>query len=189
MSSIGINFRATSGYVTDGAGETYCTGFDTYPTTRGGWTFGWESSTANGLDRNAGGDARLAGICYVLSNAPTFRLDLPATGSYNVRAALGDYASLQWAAWKFQDNSTVFATTTGYTAGGADHYKDPTDVERSSGADWITNNALVNRTFSSTILRLVADQPAAAVVIAHLYAEQVGGGGNRRRRVLLGRAA
>lgn len=175
MSSIGLNFRANAGYVTDGAGETYVVG-DVYPTSRGGWTFGWETTGALTLDRDNAGDPRLAGLNYAPTAQRTFRLDLPASGDYIVRAAFGDAASGQSVPWLLKDDSTTFASTTGLS-GGANQFKDATDVNRTSQADWGTNNASVLRTFGSTILRLVSNDNGQNVVIAHLYVEQDGGGG------------
>jgi hypothetical protein len=63
----GLNFRAASDFVTDGAGETYVLAGDHYPVTRGGVTFGWvlDSQTVQAVNRNSGYDRRLAGINYM----------------------------------------------------------------------------------------------------------------------------
>lgn len=95
-----INFRSTSGYVTDGAGQTYCLGSaDVYPVTRGGLTFGWilahEADSAR--NRNAGNDPRLAGQNSATNDGTPsqFQLDLPASGSYTIHLALGDASYAQ----------------------------------------------------------------------------------------------
>jgi hypothetical protein len=90
-----LNFRSTSGYVTDGAGQTYVLATDTYPTTRGGVTFGWETPGPTGhANRSTSLDVRLAGIGYRVNSsggaAGIFRVALPATGTYNLRLAMGD---------------------------------------------------------------------------------------------------
>ncbi|HLM66577.1 MAG TPA: hypothetical protein VK358_03575, partial [Longimicrobium sp.] len=64
--NIGINFRATAGYVADGPGETYSVA-DAYPVTRGGATFGWTVLPSSGRDRDSSQDRRLAGINQMLN--------------------------------------------------------------------------------------------------------------------------
>lgn len=167
---IGINFRGTSGHATDGTNETYCIG-DQYPTTRGGVTFGWDM-TVNILDRTSS-DRRFAGINYnVSSTTPTFRLDLPATGSTDVHFAAGDIASSQWAAWLLKDNTTQFASTTSFTSA-ADKFKDASNVELSSAA-WPGSETKVTRTFGSTVLNILCNQSAATDVVAHVRVVQAG---------------
>jgi hypothetical protein len=170
---IGINFRGTAGYVTDGANETYCVG-DIYPTTRGGVTFGWETNAPNIQDRNAGSDRRLAGMNYASLVTRNFRLDLPATGAYDIHAAFGDQASSQHTEWLIKDDTTQFAAITTFSSA-ADAFKDATDVDRPSEANWIANEAKLTQTFASTVLRLTSNNNAANVVIAHLRVVQVGG--------------
>jgi hypothetical protein len=93
----GFNFRQTSGFVTDGANETYVLSGDSYPATRNGVTFGWEDAPSGDRDRNSGIDRRLAGMNFVSSaagaSAYRFRVDLPAAGDYAVRLAIGDEAN------------------------------------------------------------------------------------------------
>ena len=130
---IGINFRATSGYVTDGANETYCLG-DVYPTTRGGVTFGWDASLSGGTrDRNSGLDRRLAGINYIAAaSGQFFRIDLPSSGSADVHIAAGDAGAGTVKAWDLQDNTTTFKTLTdAYLT--AD-FADATDTTRTAAA-------------------------------------------------------
>jgi hypothetical protein len=155
---IGLNFRQTSTYVTDGAGETYVLGTDAYPTTRGGVTFGWESgfTSANALNRNASVDRRLAGVHFESGTAiPQFRLDLPAAGQYQIYAAFGDYgpSTTNYSEFRFLDDATVLFSSTVQSMGGAQRWTDATDVKRTSASDWSTNNAARTETFASTILR------------------------------------
>lgn len=91
---IGFNFRATLGYVTDGAGETHVVA-DTYPVTRAGYTFGW-TTAVDSRDRVAGNDRRLAGINFQANNGTQaiFRVNVPA-GTYKIRLAIGDGTSAQ----------------------------------------------------------------------------------------------
>ncbi len=106
---IGINFRGTSTYVTDGANETYCLA-DAYPTTRGGATFGWLSAVF-AADRNATVDRRLAGINFNGAGPETFQLDLPAAGNVTIYLGLGDAAASHTGVTAvFKDNSTTMFT-------------------------------------------------------------------------------
>ena len=94
----GINFRATAGYVTDGAneyGEIATTA--NYPTTSTqGNNVGWETAPSGTRDRNNALDVRLAGIHFG-DNATLrdYRIDLSGTGSWISRIAAGDAASNQ----------------------------------------------------------------------------------------------
>ena len=171
----GFNFRSGSTYVTDGANCTYAT-TDAYPTTRNGVTFGWDIGVS-ALDRNSGIDSRLAGINYKFTPAATFRVDLPATGDYNVYAACGDAGSANRCAWDFKDTSTTFAQTTGVTSGSL-RWKDITNTELTDST-WPSSNTPVLRTFASTILNVVQTYTADNNVIAHLFVSQAGGGGPR----------
>jgi hypothetical protein len=92
----GIAFRSTVGFVTDGANdyaEVLAIGsYPNYPTTSTqGNTVGWEQAPTSKFDYNAGADPRIAGIHGRTSAATAdYRIDLPSTGSYNVRSAIGD---------------------------------------------------------------------------------------------------
>jgi hypothetical protein len=172
--TIGINFRATSGYVTDGANETYCLLNDTYPVTRGGVTFGWDNLSGVGggaVDRNNALDRRLAGINYLSNggvNQP-FRLDLATSGSYNVRIAVGDAGGANTQYVTVQDDTTTFITISG-VATTTEHFVDASGVTRTSAADWVSNNVAVTRTFSSTILRvnIAFTSASQATTLAHV---------------------
>jgi len=95
--TIGINFRATDGYVTDGADQTYCLA-DVYPVTRGGYTFGWVTSGPGSLaNRSTGVDVRLAGTNARENTGAqaTFRIDLPNADAVDLRLAIGDASYAQ----------------------------------------------------------------------------------------------
>lgn len=166
---MGINFRASSDYVTDGTGETYSTG-ETYPTSRGGYTFGFDSSqTVAARDRNASVDRRLAGVIGVVSNQRTFRLDLPAEGAYNVCIAIGDY-SYGTNQYYFQllDNTTAFATRDDGTGLTANLYSDANGNEYNA-ATWPGSMTCVSRTFTSTVLNVKVNKGVAdATPLAHI---------------------
>jgi hypothetical protein len=101
---VGIDFRATSGYVTDPANCTYDIN-ETYPVTRGGVTFGWDGTqgapgAGGSRDRDTGVDPRLAGC-----NQPNGGADGPSM-SWQIDVPPGTYA-IHLAAGEFLGNSTT----------------------------------------------------------------------------------
>lgn len=176
----GINFRATSGYVTDGANEYgQVTGSLNYPTTTPqGNNVGWESVAGGSIatrDRSTGVDSRLAGM-HFNNNASTYRIDLPSAGTYKVRAAFGDATASNYVEAYLKDNTTQIATmaTRAQIASGA--FVDATDVLRANAATWVSSNATLEKTFSSTTLRVQIGGGSTSTnyVIAHLYVESAG---------------
>lgn len=189
---IAVNFRATSGFVTDGANETYSLG-EAYPTTRSSKTFGWSSSiVGQGRDRNSGIDRRLAGINYLANNVTTeFRLDLPATGIADIHIACGDASSVNHAKWEIYDDSTLIATIDKMpNFASNEQYLDASNVVRLSAAAWTSSEVAISHTFSSQILRIRPPSGgsggANVNVIAHVRVVQ-SATSNRRRRLLLTR--
>jgi hypothetical protein len=155
----GFNFRSTLAYVTDPADTQFVDDYDTYPQTNNGVTYGWSDAIGNVRDRSTGVDARLAGSNWYSSccSDEYFQVDLPSAGTYYVRLAIGAYDGASEVDVDICDNTTVKATiTTGWATDttGADYVLDATDVERSSSADWVTNNAAAQITFSTTTFRL-----------------------------------
>lgn len=166
-----INFRATGGFVTDGAGQTFNIGAtgsdDVYPTTRSGLTFGWATNAdVDARDRSAAVDARFAGMAFnAAMSYVSFRVDLPAPGSYTIRGAFGDNSTGQgFMTFQFLDNATPFGTQTSLATGGAANFLDATGVNRTSIADWIANNAAVVQTFASSTFFL-----QGKAVTGHLF--------------------
>ena len=175
----GFNFRATSGYVKDGANETYVIYGDNYPTTRNGVTFGWTHPYVQTRDRNSGLDRRLAGTHYWTDETwpIDFRIDLPATGSFEIRLAFGD-ASSDWPSTvQIKDTDTVLFTVSGSTV--AAHFLDATGVDRTAAA-WPGSNASVTQSFASQIFKAQANQNNGA--FAHIFIKQAGG---RRRNAVV----
>lgn len=155
--SIGINFRATSGYVTDPSGYTYCIG-DTFPVTRGGATFGWTQTTNLGTrDRNASeGNVRVAGINYDSNSASpisSFTLRLPAAGAYQIGLAMGDATNGQTQYFDLYDNATLLTSQSGVNTN-ADQFMDIAGNVYSTGNTWFTNQVMNTYTFASTSLIL-----------------------------------
>lgn len=175
MADLSINFRATSGYVTDLGIETYDLGV-VYPVTRGGFTFGWSlDNTANARDRNAGIDRRLAGLnqrANTTNPNESWRLDLPATGSYTVEAALGDASNTQTEFVVVSDNTTTKKTISNVDLASGS-FLDESGVSRTT-ANWPTLNVAETYSFASTILKFLIGDPAFAAgsstCIAHIRA-------------------
>src|SRR3990167_7206091 len=127
----GINHRATRGYVTDGPNDTYCLN-ETYPVTRGGMTFGWEDTYADGArDRSTAYDVRLAGVRQKNNSGVTnrFRVDLSASGNYTIRIALGDASWAQsYQYLQLRDDTTVLTTIDDSNGTAAANFDDATGV-------------------------------------------------------------
>jgi hypothetical protein len=180
---VGLNFRGTSGYVADGADETYVLASDTSSTTRttangNSITFYWNAAWASGLNRDSGIDVRLAGINYKLNNGyqPALVITGLATGTYTVRMALGDAGGAQDYQYARLDNDGVPLITLdkGTTAGAT--FWDATGVIRTAAA-WPAGNVSATVTFTATTTYLVIGTPTAlsgASTIAHLYLEKTG---------------
>lgn len=176
----GINFRDSAGYVTDGTNETYCLGdADVYPTTRGGFTFGWSTIDGDsGRDRNSGVDRRLAGInqCSNDGTPCTFRLDLTTSGAKTICLALGDYGSNQdYQKIEFLDNTTSLFTITDTDGTVFTNFDDATGVNRTAAA-WPGSNVCVEHTFATTTLIVKLGSTSAQAnssTIAHLRVTDV----------------
>lgn len=166
-----FNFRATAAYVTDAA-NTYPELFDNggmstaYPKTDGGIVHGWEVQSGIGFtrDRNSGNDARLAGIGWAIAVGDTYRIDLPAAGSYSIGLAIGDPNVTAPCNWTLKDGTTSLKVLSGSTSG-ANTFKDANGTEHTA-ANWPTNNTEFVGTFATTTLRLVATSADAR--IAHI---------------------
>lgn len=185
----GIAFRSTSGYVTDTSPDdvetsTADTDFgnvsaDSYPrTTPQGNTVGWELGVNQLITRNRNSaHGRLGGKHQ--GNDATFRLDLPSTGDYSIRVAAGESSySTPTVSELFDTSSSLGALTSGSTSAG-NKFKDATDVERTSAADWEANNAAVTKTFTTTICRfLVGVTDTTDGTFAFLSVASAGGGGD-----------
>ena len=175
----GINFRATAGYVTDGAnehGEIATTA--NYPTTSAqGNNVGWEAAPSGTRDRNNAIDVRLAGIHFG-DNATLrdYRIDLSGAGSWVSRLAAGDDAANQQNKVElFDTSSSLGVLCDQQTVVGS--FADATDVELTA-ANWPGSNASATDTFTTTICRyrLGGQAGGGNGVFAHVYVEAVGGG-------------
>lgn len=179
---IGLNFRRTDTYVADPAGTTCVLG-DSYPTTRGGATFGWLNAVGNNTrDRSTTVDPRLAGI-HFLGNGDSvkkkFRLDLPAPGAVDIYCAIGDAGSGNQGYLEIFDGVTSLGILVAKkTLGTVGTFYDATDTGLAA-ADWPSLNAKTTLTFATTTL-IVAVTPGDSTglnyVIAHLRAVQTASG-------------
>ncbi len=181
MVQIGINFRSTEGYVTDGVNETHVLAGDGYPTPRDGVVFGWEDGPTSDRDYNSGIDRRLAGIHFTGTSAGTddFRVDLDSATDHDVGCALGSASFSGWGPDAvFKDDTTAFKTAQATGVGGADFIDIQSDLY--DQAIFFSSWTLQSRTFSSTILRVTNGHGTGSDAnppIAHLYVEQTGAGG------------
>lgn len=172
--SQGIDFRATSGYVTDPDRHDCDLASGTYPrTTAQGNTVGWETSLPRGArDRLNSVDARLAGIHYV--SAPTtlsYRFDLPRAGDYKVRLAAGDATTPNPVRIELFDDTTSKGVLANGAASGT-NMRDATNTALSLAA-WPGSNTAVTVAFASTVCRFKvgANSGTDNYIIAHLYVE------------------
>jgi hypothetical protein len=179
----GVAFRATLAFVTDGANddaELDPSAGVTYPrTTAQGNTVGWETVVGTGVqsrNRNAGNDPRLAGAHWSDSvGTMDFRIDLPAAGGYNIRAAMGEPNYARNVNCELRDGTTVLATLTSGATSAAQRFKDATNVERTN-ATWPGSNAAYAATFSGTICRLRTSTATDSVnPVAYFYVEAIPG--------------
>jgi hypothetical protein len=159
----GIYFRATDDQVdpSNYDAEIYSAGAgnSNYPRASAqSNNVGWEAISGGSLsvaDRS-GSVVELKGIAYFANNTGTYadyRITLPSTGTYRVRLAMGDADNGQLVRARLYDDVTSFADIEADTASAA-RYMDATGVVRTSQADWVSNNAYVERTFASTIFRV-----------------------------------
>jgi hypothetical protein len=167
---VGLNFRSTSGYVTEASNEIYVLG-ETSSTTRTSSsgvsvTFQWTTGTPTALDRDTT-HRRLAGMNYsgVGGGEKIFTIDLSSVTGYDGASALDVYAAHgdPLAGWTpvvdYRDNATSFGGFTQAT-GGANRFDDATGVAQTSQANWIANASgdsggnKVSRTFSSSSFRV-----------------------------------
>lgn len=193
QTGIGFNFRNTSGYVTDSANETYVLGQADapYPTTRtingqsvtfGWWAPGSRTNCTNGQSTSIFGenastiiDHRLAGANYVAPLGSNicilFRVDLPATGVYNIRVALGDQLAAYTQTATIRDNNTSVGTVAASTATTSAHFLDATGTLYTTAA-WPGSNTIVSPTFASQIFNFMMSDNTSYNTLAHIFIQQ-----------------
>lgn len=177
-----FDFRATSGYVTDPANCSPVLG-EAYPHTySNGITAGWNGGPAT-EDDSSSVDARLAGVNnkYNQGVQLTFRIDLDAAESKDIRAAFGNATNSSGYQYvQLLDDTTVIATIDQPTGESAGQWYDATGVLRTSNSDWVNNNAVLTHVFTSTILNIIIGTPTNPDVccsgINHVRVTTSGGG-------------
>lgn len=179
----GFNFRLSGSYVTDAGDTTYVVG-EVYPITRNSVTFGWDSDrTSDARNRSTSVDVRLAGINQVGSGTGVFTVDLPNTGTYKVRLAMGDVGNGQTSTIVIKDNTTT-RLTIGPHAVAADWAYDAADVTYTHAAWPGSNSFSSNLTFASTAFKL--ELSGTNGVIQHLYISEITAAAGGTGRTLLG---
>lgn len=150
----GIYFRATNNQ-SDPTDYDWNDWANTYPTVSSqGNNCGWSSIAGlDARDRDVASDVRLKGINFAGQAFPfEFRIQLPATGNYKARCAMGDGFPHN-CRLRILDGSTVLVDVDPGRVPG-DQWADATGVIRTSDSDWVTNNALTaSLTFSTTDAR------------------------------------
>jgi len=185
----GFNFRESNAFVTDGTNEIPDIG-QTYPrsVTIDSDTFnvGWDTdkTLATGTDqvrdRDAAIDRRLAGIAFIgnSSGASKYRINLPEAGQYQVRIAAGDADSARTLHFRVLDNTTQLVSYQAVETA-TDQWMDATGVVRTSAADWVSNNAALTVTMSTTALIIeigtVDGSGSNISALSHVSVVQTGG--------------
>ena len=84
-----------------------------------------------------------------------WRVDLPHTGDYDIRLAIGEAAGFQSPTnqkVRIYDNTTLKATITYLGTLTAGHYVDANGVEHNSAAAWAASNSSIRLNFTTTTL-------------------------------------
>jgi hypothetical protein len=157
---------------------------DDYPTTRGGFTFGWEDrggGNPRGRNRDSGVNAKLAGINFT-NDGLTRNLRIDLSGSLKVRLGIGDAAVGQSnAGVDVRDSAGSKFSHSGLTVGPSAIY-DATGVSRSSAADWVSNNAQSAAFTFADYVRVRLDGAGTASVLAHVEVEEQAAAGQPTTR-------
>jgi hypothetical protein len=186
----GVNFRGSSGYVTDGAS----TGYEIATTANytGARTLaagdavgiGWEDAPTLSLDRDVV-DARISGAAFVTTSGSPFRyrIDLPSAGDYTIAVASCDAAGGSWDAYtEIFDNTTSLGVVNNRDTITANNYVNVNNTQYAAGSPANIDDTQTF-TFASTILRVkvgLSSHGAAFTMLSHLLVTQVaaaGGGG------------
>lgn len=180
---IGINFRASAPYVTDGTDECYDLGIDAaYPIVNRcslGATYGWTAIYADcPRDRNNALDRRLAGMCQQPNTGQgTFRLNIVnTTSTYKICLALGDGSFGKDVYAELRDNATVRFTVSDLSVAGGS-FVDANGTELTA-ANWAASQVCkTGISIASGILILAIGANgggghAGDSAVAHLYVEE-----------------
>jgi hypothetical protein len=175
----GVDFRQDSTFVTDPTNCFPMVVLSGSPTgTINGINYAWtpDRSAISFVNRSTGVDPRLAGCAYISPSGTTTTLTftLPATGTYAISAAFGDQFGSETVNFDLLDNGTSFQNVSGST-GAANHWFDATGVLRTSSADWVSNNAPNNHTFTSTAFAVRWNTGSGFSTLSHINIASAGG--------------
>lgn len=182
----GIYFRSTDNQSDPTNYDAEVSVAENYPRVSAqGNNVGYEDNFFGGVgkvDRDVGSVVELKGFHQVSNSgggSAIYRIDLPAPGTYNIRLALGEETSSQGPnRVRLLDNATQFAEIDASTSAAA-KFIDATGIERTSQADWLSNNAPLQRVFASTIFRVKLGEGGGggggSSCMAALYIESAGG--------------
>lgn len=193
----GINFRQTEAYrsgedAASSGGNGWCypepSGENNdYPqTTAQGNSVGWETAASaySGRNRSGTNDVRLAGMGFDSSGTNVqrdFRIDLPASGDYLIRMAMGEASYSRDVDCEVFDTSSSLGVIISGVTGAANSFTDAGNNVRTAAA-WPGSNTSVTKTFSTTIARFrVGATDAQSTWVAHVYIESAGGVGGTTR--------
>src|SRR5690606_29021586 len=109
----------------------------------------------------------------------TFRVDLPSTGLYRIRAAFGAIGKTARNFVRFKDGDVTFKTISDASTSSMSQFTDAYGTRRSSAAAWLSANAAIEHVFTSTVLQLEIGDPDQATGdstrVAHLLLERFTG--------------
>lgn len=171
-----FNFRATAGFVPDGANQNAVTlGSNSYPATINGQTVGWTTLIDGTADRNASNIPQLAGIAYrTNNNGPgIFRWDL-AAATYTFCIAAGDAGFANSQKVVLKDGGVAFMTAGSPTATTAQQFID-TAGNIWTNATWSANQVCQSHALTGTLTMEIGannGDSTTATTIASLQAHQ-----------------
>lgn len=191
MAFYGINCRATSTFVTDGANDDYSLGGTGTRTGPGGHQHSWSTDkTASSRDRSTGsGSPKTAGIIFHANGGSvvTLTVTLPSgAGTYNITTAVGDYSNSQPnQKLVLKDGGTTLLTITGDTTAPGEFF----DATNTLRTDWPTQAASTQVVFSGSTASVELGNTTGSgnSCLAHIGFEFVSGavGSNPSRNLSL----
>ncbi len=126
----------------------------------------------------------MAGVHFRENNsgARTFRINIPAPGTYEITLAIGDAGSTSNNYWEILDDASsleINDLTAATTAG--DNFLDANEALHTSGPNWVTNNTPKQYTFASSIvnIRFGKGSGGGATGTAAIGIRQVSAGGSK----------
>jgi hypothetical protein len=182
LDGVGINFRETAGFVTDGANEIAAAGNYRYGSRPlpGGLGIGHTGVPYGPRNRDSGTDRRLAGAWNDADGGTAvrhIRIDVPEPGVYELRGAFGDRfnSGTMTAAIVDSDRTTVLHTVADGVSFAGGQFFDITGTLRTSVADWVDNQGSTFVAVSGPCLyvRFGTNVSQVNSAINHLWLRQV----------------